>query len=76
MNDRTPPLWMPLAGAGLELATAVLAGLAIGWAVDRYLVGGGTVGTALGLIGGFVLGMVRFVRRATTITRRVAEAQR
>lgn len=74
-SNSPPPLWLPLLGSGLELATATIAGLAIGYAIDRWAIGGGSIATVSGLVIGFVLGMIRFVRRATQITKRVAEAQ-
>lgn len=76
MDDRSgASLWLPLAGSGLELASATLVGLGIGYVVDRWVIGGGNGATVAGLLIGFGLGMFRFVRWATVITRRVAESQ-
>ena len=70
LNAKRKP-WMRLAGAGLELATTVVAFGTVGWMTDHLV---GTRPLTMTLLGsvGFIFAMYRFIRLAV----RVSEEQR
>ncbi|QEF97326.1 Putative F0F1-ATPase subunit (ATPase_gene1) [Stieleria maiorica] len=60
------PVWIRMAGAGLELAFITIVFGAIGAAIDRQLQAARPVCSAIGGLLGFTLGMIRFIRLATS----------
>jgi hypothetical protein len=70
--------WARLSGAGLELAFITIALGAIGAVIDQQLQSPRPVCSALGGLLGFGLGMIRFIRLATSIskTQRTMESTR
>jgi len=69
-EDQSRTLWR-LAGMGGTLASEILAGTLIGWGVDTLF---GTRPTFLIIltVGGVVVGMTTFIRRALKETKRAA----
>ena len=68
-SSRAKAPWMRLAGAGLELAFITIVFGAIGMAIDQRIGLERPVCSALSGLLGFVLGMIRFIRLATILTR-------
>lgn len=68
-SSRAKAPWMRLAGAGLELAFITIVFGAIGMAIDQRIGLERPVCSALSGLLGFVLGMIRFIRLAMTLTR-------
>lgn len=64
------PVWIRLSGAGLELAFITIVFGAIGAAIDRHLQSARPICSAIGGLLGFTLGMIRFIRLATSISNR------
>ena len=64
------PVWIRLSGAGLELAFITVVFGAIGAAIDRHLQSARPICSAIGGLLGFTLGMIRFIRLATSISNR------
>lgn len=68
----TRPLWR-ISGLGLELTSAILGMLLVGWILDRWLGTSprwATVGAVVGVLGGGY----NFMRRALALNRKAAEA--
>ena len=74
---RPPATWVRLSGAGMELALITIAFGAAGAVVDHQLNLPRPIASAIGGLAGFTLGMIRFIRLATTISgnERAAERQ-
>ncbi|QDV45518.1 Putative F0F1-ATPase subunit [Stieleria neptunia] len=66
-KDRAP-IWIRLSGAGLELAFITIVFGVIGAAIDRHLQSARPTCSAIGGLLGFTLGMIRFIRLATSIS--------
>ncbi|WP_182867258.1 AtpZ/AtpI family protein [Stieleria mannarensis] len=62
------PVWIRLAGAGLELAFITIVFGAIGAAIDRQMQAARPVCSAIGGLLGFTFGMIRFIRLATSVS--------
>ena len=60
-------LWR-LSGMGLELASHIVAGLLIGWLIDRWL-DTSPIWLTVGMIAGLVVGMAEFIRSALKAVR-------
>ena len=60
--------WVRLTGAGLELAMTTIVFGAIGMAVDRWAETTRPVFAAIAGLVGFLLGMIRFIRLATSVS--------
>ena len=69
LRGGTASNWVRLAGMGMELAGITLAGMAIGYAIDRVIGSAVGWGVAGGLLVGFTLAMVRFIIKATRASR-------
>lgn len=64
-----PPSMMRFAGAGIELAGAVLVTAGVGYLIDLFFELERPWGVAIGAFLGFVIGMVNFIRLAMKVNR-------
>ena len=71
-SDDTGPLWR-ISGLGLELVSAILGMLLVGWILDRWL-GTAPRWTTLGAVVGVLGGVYNFIRRALSLNRKAVEA--
>ena len=65
---KSSPIWLRLSGAGIELAFITIAFGAAGTLIDGRTQAEQPVAAAFGGLIGFTLGMVRFLRLATSIS--------
>jgi F0F1-type ATP synthase assembly protein I len=65
-----------LSGMGMEFLSAILAGLVIGYAIDRWWLGSYPTGTVVGAIMGIIVGGVSFIRTALSANREAMESYR
>lgn len=65
-----------LSGMGMEFLSAILAGLVIGYAIDRWWLGSYPTGTVVGSIIGIIVGGVSFMRTALAANRAAMETYR
>lgn len=68
VTNRPPETWVRLSGAGMELALITIAFGAAGALADHQLDLQRPITSATGGLVGFTLGMIRFIRLATTIS--------
>ena len=61
---------------GWTLASEILAGTLIGWAVDHFSGTTGPWGTVIGTVAGVAVGMTTFLRSATKANREATEKAR
>ena len=65
-----------LSGMGMEFLSAIVAGLLIGYVIDRWWLGSYPTGTVVGAIIGIIVGGVTFFRTALAANKAAMESYR
>jgi F0F1-type ATP synthase assembly protein I len=73
-RERETSIGWRMAGLGMQTSSEVIAGAAVGWAIDRWT-GSAPVGLLVGGVAGIAVGLTTLIRGAMRANRELDEAR-